>query len=81
MKVEFSTRSYVLSHGREPSRTVLGCWAFEFEDSAEAWFAPSTLTLGEAKKAAKAEVERRAAAAGPVAQIPHWYTTTVKVLP
>lgn len=64
MKVEFTTRPFVLSHGREPSRTALGSWAFQFEDSPEAWFAPSMLTLTEAKKAARAEAIRRAGQGG-----------------
>ena len=74
MKVEFSTRPFLLSHGREPSRTTKGSWAFEFEDSPEPWFAPGCLTLGEAKKAALAEAQRRAGPGGGV-------YTTVKVLP
>jgi hypothetical protein len=73
MKVEFSTRPFVLSHGREPSRTARGSWAFEFEDSPAAWFAPGSLLIGEAKKAAKAEAVRRAGPGG--------VHTTVKVLP
>ena len=73
MKVEFTTRPFLLSHGREPSRTTMGSWAFEFEDRPEAWFAPGCLTLGEAKKAAKAEAQRRAGPGG--------VRITVKVLP
>jgi hypothetical protein len=73
MKIEFSTRPFVLSHGREPSRTTMGSWAFEFEDSKEPWWAPSCSLLGEAKKAAKAEVIRRAG--------PDGIATVVKILP
>lgn len=71
MQVEFDTRPFVRSHGKEPSRTVYGSWAFEFEDSKEAWFAPSG-TFPAAKKAAKEEVNRRA---------PDGIHTIVKVLP
>jgi len=73
MKIEFTTRPYVLSHGREPSRTALGSWAFAFEDSPEPWFAPSCLTIAAARKAAKAEASRRAGPTG--------IATVVAVLP
>lgn len=73
MVIEFSTRPFVLSHGREPSRTARGGWAFEFEDSTDAWFAPGCLSLAEAKKAARVEANRRAGSGG--------IATTVKVLP
>lgn len=73
MQVEFTTLPFVRSHGREPSRTTMGSWAFQFEDSAEPWFAPSMLTIAEAKKAAKAEVQRRAGPTG--------IRTVVQILP
>lgn len=71
MKVEFTTRPFLLSHMKEPKGR--GSWAFEFEDSPEPWFAPNGLTLTEAKKAALAEAHRRAGPGG--------VRTTVKVLP
>jgi hypothetical protein len=76
MRIEFCTQPFVRSHGREPCFTVRGSWAFEFEDSKEAWFASTFLTLGEAKKEAKAEIKRRA---GP--DVAPSVTTVVKILP
>lgn len=73
MKIEFSTRPYLLSHGREPSRVVVGSWAFEFEDSRDPWFAPGSLTLAKAKAAAREEARRRAGPGG--------IATVIKVLP
>lgn len=72
LKVDFTTRPFVLSHGREPSRTVFGSWAFEFEDSTDPWFAPSS-TLPLAMHAARAEAQRRAGPTG--------ISTLVKILP
>jgi hypothetical protein len=69
MQVEFNTRPFFRSHMREPRG--FGSWAFEFEDSPDAWFAP-TSTYADAKKAAKAEAHRRA---------PDGKYTVVQVLP
>lgn len=71
MKTEFDTGLYFFSHQKQPRGR--GSWAFEFEDSREPWFAPSSLTITEAKKAAVAEAKRRAGPTG--------VATTVKVLP
>jgi len=71
MQVEFRTGLYFISHQRRPSGR--GCWAFQFEDSPEPWFAPTALTISEAKKAATQEANRRAGPGG--------IHTIVEVLP
>lgn len=71
MQVEFTTREFVFSHGREPRGT--GSWGFEFEDSQDVWFAPNHMTFTQAKRAAVAEANRRAG--------PDGVRTTVKVCP
>lgn len=70
MRIEFNTTQYEFSHGKQPRGR--GSWAFEFEDSPDAWFAPGSLTIGEAKKAARAEAVRRAGPTG--------IATVIKVL-
>lgn len=62
MKIEFTDREYCYEHGKGPKG--YGRWGFEFEGH-EFW---ATGTLGEAKKACKAEIRRIA---------PEGYTETV----
>jgi len=59
LHIEFDTRSYVRSHGREPRGT--GSWAFEFNDEAATHWVPGSRTYTEAKKYIKALVLANAA--------------------
>ena len=58
-KVEFDTSEFEFSHGRKPRGR--GAWAFWFQPNTDnvmdAWWANGT--YAEARKAAKAEAERR----------------------
>ena len=54
MKIEFSDREYMRSHGKQPKGR--GYWGFTFEGY-EFW---ACGTLTEAKKACKAEIKRLA---------------------
>ena len=76
--VRFDDRPFRTSHMKAP--TGRGSWAFAFEDMGtdeDPWFAPGGLTLGEAKKLAKAEALKRAAAV----DAPVGATLYVDVLP
>lgn len=67
MRVEFNSRPFVASHSRQPRG--FGCWVFQFEDSAEPWFAPHSMSFAEAKKAAVEEARRRARPGAAVAHV------------
>lgn len=58
LKIMFSDREYILSHGKQPRGR--GSWMFEFHpnDDYDKWFSAYG-TLAEAKKAAKAEYMKR----------------------
>lgn len=56
--IEFCTREYAFTHGRQPRGQ--GMWAFQFGSrSASPEFIPGTLTYAEAKKAARAIAKQR----------------------
>jgi hypothetical protein len=60
ISLRFDSRQFLLSHMRQPSGR--GSWAFGFSlGDRSPWFAPGSLTLTEAKAAARLEVERRVA--------------------
>lgn len=60
-QVRFDDNDFRRSHGRAPSRTARGSWAFCFDRADDVWFAPSMSTLAEAKSAARTEAQRRGA--------------------
>jgi hypothetical protein len=63
MAIDFDTRSFRTSHGREPKG--YGSWAFgterspDTQDRDKCWFTPGAMTYGNARKWAKAEAARR----------------------